>query len=312
MLSDAAVIDTLVLVGPTAIGKSSLALRLAQRWGAVIVSADSQLVYQGLNIGTAKPTLQEQALVPHYLMDLVPPTSTYSAALYKSEALQTLAALRKEGRKVIVVGGTGFYLRQLFEVSSLPEVPPNPAFRKQLELWASAQPAGALYERLKQLDPVRAKQLYPQDTPRLLRALEIIEATGQPVPALTFQAHPPTGVLWRGLYPQNREALWQCIEQRVQAMLESGWQQEAEALAQQHGAAAHALQVAHGYPELLAVSRGEMPLAAAQTQIVTKVRQYSRRQWTWFSKHPWLQWLILNDTLSLDEAEMSLCKELGL
>lgn len=313
----------LVLVGPTAIGKSSVAMALAQAVDGVILSADSQLVYQGLNLGTAKPTQANQASVPHYLMDLVPPTESFTAANYKEAALPLLENFRKAKKPVIVVGGTGFYLQQVFEQKRLPAIPPNPDLREHLLSLAEEQVQQkqapsvneALHKKLEQLDPVRAEALHPNNQPRVLRALEIIEVTGKPVPtleALRTQAEADTDLktpdaCWVGLRPANRQWLWRRIEQRIDAMVTDGWLEETQELMKQYGETAHALQIAHGYPEMLKVLKGDIELEEAKADIAIQVRQYSRRQWTWFSKRSQIQWLEVNETSQTEQlAEQTL------
>ena len=276
------------IAGPTATGKTSLGVELAQHLNTEVISADSQLVYQGLTIGTAKPTEAERQGIPHHLIDRVPPTQAYSASDYRRDGLMVLAALIDSRQCAVVVGGTGFYFQHLLQQPQLPDVPPNEAFRSALQAQELASP-GCLHQRLTGQDSERAKALHPNDTMRLIRALEIIEATGEPVPT-KVKAASPWPVLWLGLGVQDRTWLWQRIEQRVDAMLTAGWLEEVEQLMGKYGPDCHALQVAHGYPELVEVLQGKRSLADAREQIVINVRQYSRRQFVWFKRNPEIQW----------------------
>jgi tRNA dimethylallyltransferase len=234
-------------------------------------------------------------------MDLVAPDITFSAAMYENAVLPLIVERLERQQPVIMVGGTGFYLRQLFEARPLVDVPPNPSFRAEMTAWANNASTQAgdfpLHERLKTLDALRASQLYPEDDRRVLRALEIIDATGEPVPqekrpsvVETALGHEPKTV-WLGLTHGDKVHRYQRIEARIEAMLDAGWLEEVQHLADEYGETAHALQVAIGYPELLAVLKGTLALEEAKTQIAINVRQYARRQKVWFNRHSHMQWL---------------------
>jgi tRNA dimethylallyltransferase len=285
-----------ILTGPTASGKTSLALALAQQWQGWgyepnILCADSQQVVAGLAIGTAQPTAAELAQVPHWGHGWALPTQQVSVADYVAEVAPRLTKLLAQPHTpVLVVGGTGFYLQALFEPTCLPPVPPNPALRQRWATQAQGQPPGWLHQQLAHRDATRAAQLHPNDTMRLLRALELSEAlAGAPIPTeaqpALFALNPKTDAAW-ALQPPNRAWLWQRIEQRVEAMLAQGWLAETEALLAQWGPTAHALNVAHGYPELMAVLQGRLTLEQAKQQITINVRQYARRQRIWLQRRP--------------------------
>jgi tRNA dimethylallyltransferase len=294
-----------IIVGSTATGKTDLAIALAQQLGCSVLSADSQQVYEGLSIGTAKPTLAEQAGVTHYGLDLVPPTQGFSVANYTQYALPLLVSACQQNKSLIIAGGTGFYLQPLLQQHRLPTVASNPALRQQLLADAAklnpSSPSTHLHQKLAQLDPERAMAISPKDLVRVLRALEIVITTGKPVskalqPSLLEVDLQEAGLTlppihWVGLRYEQTTLLWHRIEQRIGNMLEAGWLQEVEALVASHGAEAHALQVAHGYPELLAVLQGTRSLEDAQQQIKINVRQYARRQRIWFSKNPSIGWV---------------------
>ena len=286
-----------VIAGTTGTGKTDLAVTLAQRWGRSILSADSQLVYQGLDIGTAKPTLAQQGGILHAGMNLVPPSSPFSTATFTQHALPFLQQHCQQGAPPIIVGGSGFYIKPLLQRHQQAAVPPNPAFRDSTLAWAQQHtpnaPWQALHQRLHQQDPQRAAQLEPKDSQRVLRALEVIAARGgqavglNEVPpllqqALAAQGHAMPPVVWVGLAWENRPAHWQVLAQRVQRMLAAGWLEEVEALITRHGPEAHALQTAIGYPQLVQVIQGTLPLATATEAITLATRQYARRQRVWF------------------------------
>ncbi len=293
--------ELIIVTGATATGKTDLGVALAQQLASDVISCDSQLVYKGLDIGTAKPTTEEQQGIAHFGMDLITPDVTFSAAMYEEAVLPLIVERLERPQPVIMVGGTGFYLRQLFEARPLVDVPPNPIFRAEMTEWANNASTQAgdfpLYQRLKTLDALRASQLYPEDDRRVLRALEIIDATGEAVPQEKRPSVVETALgrepktVWLGLTHGDKVHRYQRIEARIEAMLDAGWLAEVQHLATAYGEEAHALQVAHGYPELLAVLKGELSLEEAKTQIAINVRQYARRQKVWFNRHRHMQWL---------------------
>lgn len=290
----------IVITGPTATGKTSLSIQLAKHYKCDILSADSRLLYTGLDIGTAKPTMSERDGIPHHLIDVALPTHTFTVAEYAQLATPIIEAAQQQGKPIIIAGGTGFYLQQLLFKEQLPSVPPNEAFREELNQRINNEGLDSLYAELQAKDPVRAKQLYPQDASRIIRALEIIDATGLPVPQIrpTTPKYPNTH--WIGLRWEDTSSHRELITQRVDDMLTDGWLDEVNHLMTTYGADAHALTITHGYPELVAVLNGNTPLDEAKADISTQVAQYARRQRTWFKRQPQLHWLNV-DTSSLDD-----------
>jgi tRNA dimethylallyltransferase len=291
----------IAIVGPTASGKTPLSLALAQRWGAgsTIVSADSRVVYQGLDIGTAKPTVAEQALAPHAMIDVIAPTESYSVAKYAQTAHGVLNRLDEQpstSAPTLIVGGTGFYLRALLQETFIPDMPVDSALRISLQAEALALGPEAFHHALALLDPARAACLHPNDTVRLVRAREVIAQTGQPVQNNAQALTRP--VLWIGLGVEDRAWLHRRIAQRVHAMLGQGWLAEVEALIAQYGPEATALHITHGYPELCQVLAGTLRQAEATESIIIQVRQYARRQLTWFRRNTAIHWLAV-DTMPL-------------
>jgi tRNA dimethylallyltransferase len=275
----------IAIVGSTATGKTSLGIDLAQQLQTDIISADSQLIYKGLDIGTAKPSLEERQGISHHMIDVCLPNEIYSAATYQRQALVQMQRLW-DGRKIpILVGGTGFYLRNLLEADIIPDVPPNPIFRDSLLAFDAPQ----LHARLTQQDVRRAAELHPNDRARIIRALEIIEATGKPVP----QPHTPKdiSVLWIGLTYDDRTLLDNRIKDRIDIMIQAGWIDEVSQVMEEYGKDAHALKLALGYPELVQVISGTLSLEEAVEQIQINVRQYARRQMTWFKRNEAIHWL---------------------
>lgn len=283
----------IAVVGPTATGKTALSVELAQWLDTEIISADSQILYRELNIGTAKPAEAEKQGVPHYMIDVAAPDEAFSAAAYQEQAAHHLRDIQKRGKIPVIAGGTGFYLRALLQSDFIPPVPPNEAFRAEMNRLADAQGSPALHALLHEKDPVRAEALHPNDRVRIVRALEIIDATGLPVP--NEPRDKAMNVLWLGLTFEDRDLLRHRIDQRIDDMMAAGWLAEVEDLVARYGPDAHALGVAHGYPELVDVVLGKRSLQEALAQIRINIHQYSRRQMTWFRRNREIHWAVLDE-----------------
>lgn len=279
------------IVGPTASGKSALALQLAEEAGAEIVSCDSLQVYRGLDIGSAKPTPAERARVPHHLIDVAEPDEVFSAARYAELARAALAEITARGRRPLVVGGTGLYLRALLH--GLFEGPQrDEALRRRLERLGERFGDARLHRLLARVDPQAAARLEPRDRVRVVRALEVFRATGRPLSEhLRRPGVPLTGfeVLTLVLDPP-RDELRRRVEARADAMLAAGLVDEVRALlARGHDPALRPLQ-AIGYRQALDVIAGRMRLDEARHDMVRKTLQYAKRQRTWFRHQAQAQW----------------------
>ncbi|MEB3285944.1 MAG: tRNA (adenosine(37)-N6)-dimethylallyltransferase MiaA [Vampirovibrionales bacterium] len=271
----------IAVVGPTGSGKTALGVQLAKALGSQVISADSQLVYRGLDIGTAKPTFAERQGVAHHMIDLVSPDDdSFTVAGYRMMGREILNDLHRQHKIPVVVGGTGFYVRALLDAPLAPDVTPDPAFRTQMRAYLEANGELALHRLLTEKDPRRASQVHPRNTVRVIRALEIINALGGPVPEMPQPD--VTQALWVGLGYSQRERMRQRIDQRIRAMLAAGWQEEVESLLVRYGKEAHALKVAHGYPELVEVCQGNCSLSSAIKQLEINIHQYATRQETWY------------------------------
>jgi tRNA dimethylallyltransferase len=300
--------QVIVITGSTATGKTRVGVELAKRLNTDVISCDSQLVYTGMNIGTAKPTAAERQGIVHHAMNIVPPNAIFSAADYAQHVLPLMVERIQREQPVILVGGTGFYLRALLEPMPITNVPANPTLRRELDAWASQQTSEyPLHDRLTQVDPLRASQLYPQDTARVLRALEIVETLGKPVPQEkapslleTALGYPPC-IQWVGLFHEQQQHHWDLIHQRVVEMVEEGWLDEVKQLVDTYGEDAHALHVAHGYHELINVLNGEQSLDEAIDVISIQVRQYARRQRKWFRSHTTMQWMDVSSIVDVEQ-----------
>jgi len=272
----------IAIVGPTASGKSALAMRVAERIGGEIVSADSRQVYRGMDIGTAKPTIEERARIPHHLVDIVDPGERYDVLRYQRDGRAVLAGIRARGRVALVVGGTGLYVRALLDGLELASLPHDPEVRARLE---SEDPA-TLHERLRAMDPNAASRVDPRNRRRLVRYLEVATIAGGPVPRVRGA---PLAALRIGLRPP-REVLVAAIERRVRDMVAQGVLDEARSLVARGIDPRLPSMSAHGYVHWAALLRGEIDLETAIARTARDVRAYSRRQMTWFRRDAAIRW----------------------
>lgn len=282
------------LLGPTAVGKTALSLELAQRFQGEIVSADSRLIYKTMDIGTAKPTREEQARVPHHLVDLCMPDEPLSVAEYQRLAYATIDATHARHHVPFLVGGTSLYVRAVVEGLRIPEVPPNPEVRAQLEAELEAFGRERLFERLRTLDPATAATIDPLNPRRLLRALEIVITTGQSKTALEGADQPPYAILQVGLM-RPRDELYRRIDERVVAMVEQGLVAETEALLAAGYSPTLPAMTSLGYREITGYLRGEIGMDEAITRIQTETHRFVRHQMTWFRKMPNIEWFDLTE-----------------
>ena len=267
-------------------------MELARRLdGVEIVSIDSMQVYRGMDIGTAKPTTEERAAVPHHLLDLADPSEDYSVARFQAEARTVLAGIEMRGNRALLVGGTGLYLNAVVDGLTLPGE--WPALRSQLEEEAGT-PAGvgALYRRLADADPDAAARIQPANRRRIVRALEVTLGSGRRFSSFGpgLDAYPPTSVRIFGVRIP-RDVLADRIEARLQAQLEAGFLEEVKTLAARPQGLSRTAQQALGYRELLDHLGGWVTLAQATVSIVTRTRQLARRQRAWFRRDPRITWL---------------------
>lgn len=273
------------LLGPTAVGKTALSLELAQRFDGEIVSADSRLIYKSMDIGTAKPMMAERALVPHHLIDVCAPDTPLTLAEYQRLAYATIDDIQARGRVPFLVGGSSLYVRAVVEGLRIPEVPPNPALRVELEAQLAEEGRESLFQRLQTLDPATAAVIDGLNPRRVLRALEIVITTGRSKTELEGADPPPYTILQIGLM-RPREELYARIDARVLAMVEAGLVAETEALLAAGYASTLPAMTSLGYREISAYLRGELTLAAAIEKIQTETHRFVRHQMTWFRKMP--------------------------
>jgi tRNA dimethylallyltransferase len=289
----ATALPAVLLMGPTASGKSALALALCERLPAEIVSVDSAQVYRGMDVGTAKPDAATRARVPHHLIDLCDPAEAYSAARFRADALSAIADIRGRGRVPLLVGGTMLYFRALQQgLSELPSA--DPEFRRRLVADARREGWPTLHQRLARLDPASAARLHPNDAQRIQRALEIVEIGGAPVAALQAQragAPLPGPVVKIALNPPERRELHERIAARFGQMMRERFLDEVARLRARGDLTPDLPSMrAVGYRQLWAHLDGAWDLATAVHRGIAATRQFAKRQLTWLRAEPGLQW----------------------
>lgn len=274
----------IAVVGATASGKTSYAIELAKKINGEIISADSRLVYKGMNIGTAKPTIDEMQEIPHYMIDVVEPEYNYSVGLYVKEAKKHITDIISRGKVPIVVGGTGLYFRVLLENYDLPDVKPDYELRKELSSYSYEE----LLEMLTKLDEKAANSVEKNDKKKLIRYIEIIKLAGKPLDLVRGVKEKEFNVEWVGLnFP--REILYDRINKRVDLMIEQGLIDETKKLLQKHGRISNITDTI-GYREVLSYLDGKLPLDEAKDKLKQNTRNYAKRQLTWFRKNEQINW----------------------
>jgi tRNA dimethylallyltransferase len=280
-----------ILLGPTGAGKSKLAIEWAEELGGEIISADSMQVYRYMDIGTAKPTSDDQKRVPHHLIDLVTPDQFFHAALYRTLGRRTIDQLYQDKKPTWVVGGTGLYIKTLTQgLFSSPKI--DPRVRESLKQEVKEKGGNALYERLKKVDSETALQLHPHDLFRIVRALEVFDTTGVPISFYRAQhcfGERPYLTLKVGL-GTDREKLYHRIEKRVDQMLENGFLQEVKKLMEMgYGPELKPMQ-SLGYKQMVRFLLKEIGWDEAIRLMKRDTRRYAKRQWTWFKADPDVYW----------------------
>ncbi len=290
--------DTIIaIVGPTASGKTRLSVEIAARLGAEIISFDSMQIYRGMDIGTAKPTIEERRGIPHHMIDIADPWEDFSVSRFVEQADKILQDLLSQGKPVVLVGGTGLYIDSLIKGLEFAPLPQS-GIREELTTIAQEQGIEVLMERLRAVDPESAERIHPSNQKRVIRALEIYLESGKTMTQhnLETQEKPDKyDPLWIGLDYVNRKALYSRIDRRVDLMIEQGLLQELERLlAQGIPEQATAMQ-AIGYKELIGYIHGDCSLEQATALLKQSSRRYAKRQRTWFRRNPKINWLLLED-----------------
>ena len=290
------------VTGPTAVGKTALAIQLAQRFGGEIVNADSRQVYLGMDVGTAKPTAAEQRAAQHHLVDIRAPHEPISLGEYLPLAHAAIGDITSRGKLPILCGGTGQYVWALLEGWQAPQVPPDPEYRMELERRAELEGASALWHELNRLDPERAESVGRQNTRRVIRALEIIHATGAKIAATSRSAEPPYDSLMLGL-TSERGMLYDRIDARFDSMMSYGLLEEVRRLQDEGYTLGEGPLSGVGYSQLGAYLRGDMSLDEAVDRAKTQTHRLVRRQYTWFkTSDDRIVWLDATTELPVAEA----------
>lgn len=300
----------LVLVGPTAVGKTAMAILLAERLNGEIVTADSMQVYRGLDVGTAKPSLALQRQIPHHCIDLVDVGTRFHVAEYQKHAEKVISEIHGRGRLPILAGGTGLYIRAVVDDVLFPDKGAVPRIRQELEVETSVRGKTALYEELRQVDPAAAAKLHPNDVRRVVRALEVYRSTGVPISVQqergrTTQDGTPKIPKYEAAFvglTRPRHILYRLIDERVEEQLRTGLLDEARRLMTQHLDPQDTALQALGYKELFAYLRGECTLEEAAEILKRDTRRYAKRQFTWFRRDPRIWWVDLEGYDSLEQA----------
>lgn len=284
------------VVGPTASGKTGLAIALCKAYDGEVVSADSMQIYKYMDIGTAKPSKEEMQGIPHHMMDFLEPNKSFSVAQYVACAREVIADIHARGKLPVLVGGTGLYVDSLLQNIQFSEVPNNPALRAELAELAAQKTPQEVWEMLEQIDPQTAQILHPNNQGRVLRAIEIYRLTG-----ISMWEHQrrsksvpsPYKSCVLGIGFEDRELMYQKINKRVDLMMEQGLLQEVQTLAAM-GFSPTAVQ-AIGYKELFSYLEGTASLPACVETLKQETRKYAKRQMTWFRRNPDIEWVIRDE-----------------
>ena len=293
--------EVIFIVGPTGVGKSETAVALAKRLDGEIISADSMQIYQGMNIGTAKPSAKLLKQIPHHLIDIIRPSQSFSVFQFYKLAVKHIRQIIRRGRQPLVVGGTGFYVRSLIEGLS-SGVAADHRFRKKMEMLALEHGPEYLFQELLKKDPERAEIINIQDQKRIIRALEIIEASGKPASECRQDCKSLSELGYKvrifGL-SRSREVLYTNIEKRVEDMFDSGLVKEAENLLKNRRSktSMHAV----GYKEIWECLKNGISPSTAKEEIKRNTRRYAKRQLTWFKRERGIEWVSLDGARTSDE-----------
>ena len=301
------------LVGPTAVGKTAAGIALAERIGGEIVSADAVAVYRGLDIGAAKPTREERARVPFHLIDVADPDQDFTVANFARLAEQALAAIHRRGRIPLIVGGTGLYVRAVTAILAIPHVPPQPELRAALVAEAERDGTPALHAKLAAVDPASAARIAPGDRKRIVRALEVWQATGRPLSAF----HTPEGVqgaprpnTWIWGLRMERERLYRRIDERARAMWAAGLIEEVRGLLAAGYGPEHKAMQSLGYRHAIAHLQAGRTPEAFVAELARDTRRYAKRQMSWFNADKRVRWIDV-DEQAPEEVAGRIAKDIG-
>lgn len=285
----------ILIVGPTAVGKTEIAIQLAERFNGEIVSADSRLFYRGMDIGTAKPSLEEQARVPHYLIDIANPDEILSLAVFQQKATEAIADIHKRNKLPFLVGGTGQYIRAVTQGWTPPEVKPDERLRDALEKMKEERGLNWLHDKLRGLDPDAAEKIDPRNFRRTIRALEVIMTTGKKFSEQRGQGESPYHLITIGL-TRPREELYRRVDERIESMFANGLMDEVKSLIARGYSPSLPTMSAIGYRECAQALEGKITVEEAIQFARRATRVYVRRQANWFKESdPNILWFRVED-----------------
>lgn len=287
--------DIIAVVGPTAVGKTEYAIRLACELDGEIVSCDSMQLYKFMDIGSAKPTKAEQAMVPHHLVDEIDPRREFSVVQYQKLARQAISDIHSRGKLPVISGGTGLYLNSILYEMDFSAPPRQDGYRKELEALAENQGAEVLHRRLAEKDPDAAQRIHPNNIKKVIRALEAVESTGEGIRPFSQAAQPFAGYrpFLIGL-TRERSQLYDRINRRVELLMEQGLLEEVRGLMDMGLTEENISMKGIGYKELIAHLKGEYGLDEAIAKIQQNTRHYAKRQLTWFRRYDKIEWFDLS------------------
>ena len=292
--------NVIAIAGPTASGKTALAVRVAKYLGTEIISADSRQIFKEFDIATAKPTKEEMHGIVHHLIDVVNPDEEFTVADFADRAVKIMEKLFEQGKTPVVAGGTGLYFRILLENYDMPRVAPDKELREELKNIEKTRGVEVLYNMLKELDPVLAEKMHPNNTVKIIRAIEVCKTLNIPMSQAQKKKPPLYNIKWFGLGHLNgedRKFLYDRIDRRVDIMLETGLEAEAGRLYKKYGRISSLMNTI-GYQEFIEYFDGNISYDEAVSKIKQNTRRYAKRQLTWFRQNPEIRWLDIRNRTS--------------
>lgn len=283
----------IAIVGPTCSGKTKLSIDLSQELNGEVISCDSRNIYRYMNIGTAKPTVEEMNGVKHHLIDVVEPDQVFTVAQYKRMGRESIEKILAQDKIPVVCGGTGFYARALLEGLAIPEVGPNQALRDELETVAKEKGSAYLHNLLKQKDPVSGEKIMENDKRRIIRALEVMDALSIPFSEATKKEEVPFKVIWFGLNFEDRKVLKERIKFRLNEQIEQGLEAEVKALYNKYGKTRSLLN-AVTYKQFIGYFENQYSYEEAIEECIKHNYQLARKQLMWFRANPQMNWLFVD------------------
>lgn len=296
-------IPIVVICGPTGVGKTALSLRIAEKSGAEIVSADSMQIYKGMDIGTAKPTAEEMRGIRHHMIDIVSPSDNYSTGQYVADAAKCIEDINRRGKRTILVGGTGMYIDNLVTNNVFGAPPASEEIRDTFGALFDEIGGQEMIAKLSKFDEETARRLHPNDKKRIVRAFEVYEMTGKSMTEWNKRSHDmasPYDAVFIGLKTQDRQVLYDRINARVDKMFDDGLVEEVKRLIASGVPDDSTAMQAIGYKELASALSGETDIDTAKSLIKQSSRQYAKRQLTWFRRNKSINWFD-TDTTTLDD-----------